>query len=97
MQPTRSEMTALGAALAPFVIHFGDSYRHTVNGQVVTAYDYNYAGVLFGVVAIVLAVQAYLKLHVEGTGQYRAVHMIGIAGIVALALYQIARGASLLA
>jgi hypothetical protein len=97
MQPTRSELSALGMALAPFVVYVGSSYSHTVNGQIVSAYDYNYAGSVLGVVAIVLAVRAFRRLPAEASGQPRWIHIAGIAGIVALAGYQIARGASLLA
>jgi hypothetical protein len=97
MQPTRSELTALGFALAPFVVYFGDSSTQTVNGVVTSHYDYNYAGVVLGVVAIVLAVKAVLKLPAEAPSQPRALHLLAAAGIAGLALYQIARGASLLA
>jgi hypothetical protein len=97
MHPTRSELTALGVALAPFVVYFGESGRHTVNGEVVGHYDYNYAGIVLGVVAIVLAVKALRKLPAEAPNQPRPLHFAAAAGIAVLALYQIARGASLLA
>jgi surface polysaccharide O-acyltransferase-like enzyme len=97
MQPTRSELSALGFALAPFVVSVGDSYSRTENGVVVAAYDYNYAGVVLGVVAIALAVRAFARLPREApAGDSRPLHLLAIGAIVGLALYQIARGASLL-
>jgi hypothetical protein len=97
MRPTRSELGALGVALAPFVVYVGSSFSETVNGRVVSAYDYNYAGIAFGIAAIVMAVRAFIRLPAEAaSSEPHAVHAVAIAGIVALACYQIARGASLL-
>jgi surface polysaccharide O-acyltransferase-like enzyme len=97
MQPTRSELTALAVALAPFVVYFGESRTQTVNGQVISHYDYNYAGVVLGIVAIVLVVRALRRLPAEVPAQARTLHWLVLAGISVLAVYQIARGASLLA
>jgi hypothetical protein len=98
MRPTRSALAALGVALAPFVVTIGSRYSETINGQVVRAYDYNYAGIVFGIIAVIMAVRAVIRLPAEAaSNEPRAVHIVAIAGIVALALYQIARGASLLA
>jgi hypothetical protein len=97
MQPTRSELTALGLALAPFVVYFGESSTHTVNGEVISHYDYNYAGIVLGVVAIVLAFKALLRLRTEAPTQPRVPHWVALVGIAALGAYQVARGASLLA
>src|SRR5262245_66053812 len=97
MRPTRSMLWALGCALAPFVVYVGSSTTHTVNGQVTSHTDYNYAGIVLGVVAIMLAVKAVLRLPVEAPTQPRALHLVAGAAVAALAVYQIARGASLLA
>src|SRR5262249_4840928 len=97
MQPTRSELWALGCALAPFVVTIGASGTQTVNGQIVSHFDYNYTGVVLGVVAIALAVRAVLKLPVEAPSEPRPLHLLAGAGIAARAIYQIVRGAGLLA
>jgi hypothetical protein len=97
MQPTRSEIIALVVALAPFVVYFGASGTQTVNGQITSYYNYNYAGIVLGVVAIGLAIRAVSRLPEEAPSQPRALHLAVAAGIAVLAVYQIARGASLLA
>jgi hypothetical protein len=96
MQPTRLELIALAVALAPFAVYFGESRTQTVNGQVISHYDYNYAGVVLGIAAIVLAVRAIRGLPTEVPAQQRTLHWLLLAGIIVLAGYQIARGANLL-
>jgi hypothetical protein len=97
MQPTRSELIALAFALAPFVVYVGASRTESFNGVVTSHTDYNYAGIVLGVIAIVLVIKALLRLPSDAPTGPRGLHWVALAGIAALALYQIARGASLFA
>ena len=53
MKVTKAEIAVLVFALLPFVVRFGDRSVETVNGIERVKWDYNYAGVVLGVVALV--------------------------------------------
>jgi len=51
---TRSEIAALVCALLPFVVNIGDRSVQTIDGVERVRWDYNYAGVVLGVIALVV-------------------------------------------
>ena len=96
MKLTRSEIAALVCALLPFVVVIGDRSVETINGVTHVRWDYNYAGVILGVIALVVVYVGLRDLKENIGEQPPAPHYAIFAAIVLLALYQIAKGAFLI-
>ncbi len=96
MKMTRSEIAALVCALLPFVVVIGDRSVETINGVTHVRWDYNYAGVILGVIALVVVYVGLRDLKEDIGEQPPAPHYAIFAAIVLLALYQIAKGAFLI-
>ena len=54
MKLTKYEKTALTLAALPFVVKFTDRAQATVNGVTTVLWDYNYAGVVLGLIALIV-------------------------------------------
>jgi hypothetical protein len=89
---TAKEIWAVLLALAPFVVYFGQ--RATVNG--VVQYDYNYAGVVLGVLAVAITGYAALRLKPEIGGQPPLPHYGLLGAAAVLGVYQVLNGASII-
>ena len=98
MKLTKHETTALVLAALPFVVTLGDRAVRTVNGVETVLWDYNYAGVILGLVVFVVVYMGLRDLHasVAYEPKPRAPHYAISAAICLLAIYQIAKGASLI-
>jgi hypothetical protein len=96
MKVTKAEIAALVFALLPFVVRFGDRSVETVNGIERVKWDYNYAGVVLGVVALVAIYIGLRDLKDEQPEQPPMPHYAICGAIGLLALYQIAKGAFLI-
>ncbi len=96
MKVTRHEITAFVLALLPFVVSVGDRSVQTINGVPRVLWDYNYAGVILGVVALVVVYIGLRDLKENIGDQPPAPHYAIFAAIFLLALYQIAKGAFLI-
>lgn len=93
---TRNEIIALVCTLLPFVVRIGDRSVQTVNGVSRVLWDYNYAGIVLGLVALVVLFVGLRELKEHIGDQNPLPHYSIIALIALLALYQIARGAFLI-
>jgi len=96
MKVTRSEIAALVCALLPFVVNIGDRLVQTIDGVTRVRWDYNYAGVVLGVIALVVVYVGVRDLKEDIGEQAPAPHYAIFGAIVLLALYQIAKGAFLI-
>ncbi len=96
MRLTRNEITALVCALLPFVVSIGDRSDQTVNGVTQVRWDYNYAGVVLGIVSLVVVYMGLRDLKQQIGSEAPMPHYAVLAVIALLALYQIARGAFLI-
>jgi hypothetical protein len=95
MEFMRGKIGALVAALLPFVVHFGDRSTVTRDGETTVLFDYNYAGVVFGLLAVGLAIAAARNL--PRSAQAAPVpHYAILAAIAALGVYQALDGAALI-
>ena len=54
MKLTKHERTGLVLAALPFIVTIGDSAAVTVNGVTTVRWDYNYAGVVLGLIALLV-------------------------------------------
>lgn len=93
---TKAEIAALVFALLPFVVRIGDRAVETVNGVTRVKWDYNYAGIVLGIIALVAIYVGLRDLKDEQSEQPVAPHYALCGAIGLLALYQIARGAFLI-
>jgi hypothetical protein len=98
MKLTKYERTALTLAALPFIIRVGERATMTINGVTTVRWDYNYAGVLLGLVALLVIYMAVRDLFASQAYKPEplAPHYAICAPIALLAIYQIAKGASLL-
>ena len=96
MKVTKTEIAALVFALLPFVVRIGDRSVETVNGVERVRWDYNYAGVILGLVALVAVYIGLRDLKHDVPDQPPAPHYAVLGAIALLALYQIAKGAFLI-
>lgn len=96
MKVTKAEIAALVFALLPFVVRIGDRAVETVNGVTRVKWDYNYAGIVLGVVALVAIYIGLRDLKDEQPEQPPMPHYAICGAIGLLALYQIAKGAFLI-
>ena len=96
MRLTRNEIIACVCALLPFVIRIGERSVQTVNGVTEVRWDYNYAGIVLGVVALWIAFVGLRDLKQDIQNQAPAPHYAIFAGIILLALFQSAKGAFLI-
>ena len=96
MKVTKAEIAALVFALLPFVVVIGDRSVEAVNGVTRVKWDYNYAGVVLGVVALVAIYIGLRDLKHEQPEQPPMPHYAICGAIGLLALYQIAKGAFLI-
>lgn len=95
MEFMRGKIGALVAALLPFVVYFGDRSTVTRDGVTRVLFDYNYAGVVLGVLAVILAVIAARNLP-RGAQAAPMPHYAVLGAIALLGLYQALKGASLI-
>jgi len=98
MKVTKAEIAALVFALLPFVVRIGDQSVETVSGVTRVKWDYNYAGVILGVMALVAIYISLRDLNSEQPEQPQQPmpHYALCGAIGLLALYQIAKGAFLI-
>src|SRR5262249_54297071 len=100
MKLTKHEMTALVLAALPFVVSVRDRATETVNGVTTVRWDYNYAGVVLGFVALLVVYMGVRHLlacpRSENKPEPRAPHYAIFTPIVLLAIYQMAKGAFLI-
>jgi hypothetical protein len=98
MKVTKHAITALVLAALPFVITIGDRAARSVNGIETVVWDYNYAGVIFGFIALLVLYMGVRDLHAPSASkpEPRAPHYAMFAAIGLLAIYQAAKGASLI-
>ena|SRR5690349_15172445 len=98
MNLTKHEQAALVLAALPFVVKFSDRAQATVNGVTTVLWDYNYAGVVLGLVALIVVYMGMRDLHasIAYKPQPRAPHYAIFTAIGLLAIYQIAKGAFLI-
>jgi len=89
---TAKEIWAIVLALASFLIYIGE--RVTVSG--VVQHDYNYAGIVCGVLAIAVAAYATLTLKRDIREQAPMPHYALLSACAALGLYQALNGASII-
>jgi hypothetical protein len=98
MKLTKHAKTALTLAALPFVVRVGERAEMTVNGVTTVRWDYNYAGVVLGLVALLVVYMGVRDLNASLA--YRpqpcAPHYAIFAAIVVLAIYQSAKGAFLI-
>lgn len=89
---TTKEIWAIVLAVAPFVLYFGQSA--SVNG--VVQYDYNYAGIVAGPLAIIVAGYAAFTLK-RDIGEQPPMPHYALLGVCALVgVYQFLNGASII-
>lgn len=91
----RGKIGALVAALLPFVVTFGDRATETRDGVRRVLWDYNYAGVVLGVLAVVLAIAAARNLPRSAQAS-PAPHYAILGAIALLGVYQALKGGSLI-
>ena len=98
MKLTKHATTALALAALPFVVKFSDRAEATVNGVTTVLWDYNYAGVVLGLVALLVVYMGVRDLNasIAYRPQPRAPHYAMFAAIGLLAIYQTAKGAFLI-
>jgi hypothetical protein len=98
MRLTKYQRTALVLAALPFVVSVSERASTTINGVTRVSYDYNYAGVVLGLIALLVILIGVRDLHASQVykPEPRAPHYRIFATIAVLAIYQIAKGASLL-
>jgi len=98
MKVTKHEITALILATLPFVVTLGDRAVETVNGVTTVRWDYNYAGVVLGLIVLLVVYMGVRDLNasIEYKPQPRAPHYAIFTAIGVLAIYQIAKGAFLI-
>jgi hypothetical protein len=98
MKVMKHEIGAFVLAALPFVVKIGDRSVETINGVAQVRWDYNYAGIVLGIIALVVvyAGQRDLKESIELEDEPRAPHYAIFAAIALLAIYQIAKGAFLI-
>ena len=98
MKLTKHEITALVLAALPFVVSIGDRAVATVNGVTTVHWDYNYAGVIFGFAALLVLYMGIRDLYASRAykPEPSAPRYAIFAAIGVLAIYQAAKGASLI-
>jgi hypothetical protein len=98
MKLTKHAKTALVLAVLPFTVRVGERAASTINGVTTVHWDYNYAGVVLGLVALIVVCVGVRDLHVSPAydPESRAPHYAIFMAIVVLAIYQSAKGASLI-
>src|SRR5690349_10786633 len=98
MKLTKYERTALILAALPFVTRVGERATMTINGVTTVRWDYNYAGVVLGLIALLVIYMGVRDLFAsrEYKPQPRAPHYAIFTPIALLAIYQIANGAFLI-
>lgn len=89
---TTKEIWAIVLAISPFILRFGS--RATVNG--VVQYDYNYVGVVAGVLAIVVTIIGVVTLKRDIAEQPPMLHYLLLGASALLGLYQLLQGASII-
>ena len=60
MRLTKQEVGAPIVAALPFAVHYRDRAVDSSNGEPRVLYDYDYAGVLLGIIALVVVVFAFV-------------------------------------
>jgi hypothetical protein len=98
MKLTKHARTGLVLAALPFVVKVGDSAAVTVNGVTTVRWDYNYAGVVLGLIALLVVYMGVRDLNasIAYKPEPRARHYAIFAAIGLLAIYQSAKGAFLI-
>ena len=106
MRLTKQEIGALILAALPFVVHYRDRAVVTSNGETRVLYDYDYAGVILGIIALFVIALAFVATRDHFRGEYAIredlrgeaarFHYAVLAAIAALAVYQVLKGASLI-
>ncbi len=98
MKVLKHEIGAFVLAALPFVVKLGDRAVETVNGITTVKWDYNYAGVVLGLIALLVVYIGVrdLKESIEYEDEPPAPHYAIFTAIVLLAIYQIAKGAFLI-
>ena len=98
MKLTKHETTALVLAVLPFVVTVGDRATVTVNGVTTVRWDYNYAGVVLGLIALVVVYMGVRDLNASLAykPERRAPHYAIFTPIALLAVYQLSKGAFLI-
>jgi hypothetical protein len=98
MKVTKHAITALVLAALPFVVGIRDRAVRSVNGVETVHWDYNYAGPIFGLIALLVLYMGVRDLHAPSASKPapRAPHYAMFAAISLLAIYQAAKGASLI-
>ncbi len=104
MRLTKQEIGASILAALPFVIHYRDRAVNTSDGETRVLYDYDYAGVILGVIALFVVVLAFVATRDHFSSDYAiredlrgeavGFHYTVLAVIGTLAVYQILKGAS---
>jgi hypothetical protein len=98
MEATKHERTGLVLAALPFVVKLGDSAAVTVNGVTTVLWGYSYAGVVLGLIALLVVYMGVRDLNasIAFKPEPRAPHYAIFAAIGLLAIYQTAKGAFLI-
>ena len=106
MRLTKQEIGALILAALPFVVHYRDRAVATSDGETRVLYDYDYAGVILGAIALVVVVFALVAtrdhfrseypVREDLRGEQAGFHYAVLAAIALLAVYQVLKGASLI-
>ena len=98
MRLLQHEKTALVLAALPFVVYIGERATASFNGVTIVRWDYNFAGVILGLIALFVVYLGVRELHASIVYRLdpRAPHHAIFTAISLLAIYQIAKGASLL-
>jgi hypothetical protein len=106
MRLTKQEIGALILAALPFVVHYRDRSVDNSSGETRVLYDYDYAGVIFGIIALFVVVLALVATRDQFRGDYAiredlrgesaSFHYAVLAAIATLAVYQVLKGASLI-
>ena len=87
-------IVGLVAGAVPFFIHLGTSSTVVVNGEVVESTSTDYVALGGGGVAIIAGIAAILTAKNAGANKPKAM-MVG-AGVIALGVFQLLRGAGIL-
>ncbi len=96
MKLTSREIGGAICALLPFVVRIGDRSVVVVNGVQQVRWDYNYAGVVLGLLAVAICVSGLANLKEDVRAQDPRPHYAIYGAIILLGLYQAAKGAWLI-
>jgi hypothetical protein len=98
-RPTKRTVVAALLAVAAFVVFFGETSRTIENGVVTSEREYNYGGLILGVVALILVAGETYRLFRGDRSAARgplAMHAAVFVAIAGLGLYQVLHGADLM-